>query len=113
MVGLITAVLLGGAAIGLLSLFWKEICNFLNRAMEKVRQIVRGIVMGARIFLKKMWEGVQEISKNYSYDQTSKQWEETIVRRTVSESEVPADILAKVGSNETDVTRELEMQLSA
>lgn len=113
MVGLITWALLGVAGIGLLKKFWKEICNFLKRAMEKVRQIVRGVVMGAKIFVKKLWEGVQEISKTYSYDQTNRQWEETIATRTVPESEVPADIRALVGSSEVDITNKLEMQLSA
>ena len=113
MVGLITGALLAMTAIVTLSKFWKEICNFLNRAMEKVRQIVRGVVMGAKIFVKKILEGVQEISKTYSYDQTNRQWEETIATRKVSESDVPPDIRALVGSSEVDITNKLEMQLSA
>ena len=113
MVGLITLGLLSAAAVGLLSLFWKDICNFLKRAMEKVRQIVRGIVMGSKIFLKKIWEGVQEISRTYSYDNANRQWEETTTTRTVSPSDVPPEFLQKVSSEEMDVTDELEMQLSA
>lgn len=107
------AILALGAGIGLLAMFWQEICNFLKRAMDKVKQIVAGIVMGSKIFVKKMWDGVQEIVKTYSYDRTKNKWKETIATRTVSESEVPSDIRALLGSSEVDITNQLQMQLSA
>ena len=108
---LITTALLGMAAVALLSMFWKDICNFLQRAMAKVKQIVTGIVMGSKIFIKKMREAYQEISKTYSYDRG--QWQETIATRTVPASDVPDDIRALVGSSEVDITNQLEMKLSA
>ncbi len=107
--------ILGGAVlaagvVGLVATFWNDILDFLRRAVQKVKAVVQGVLHGSKIFLKKMREAVQEISRHYS--KVGNRWQETIVTRTVSESEIPEEILQKARLNqEYDITDELEMQL--
>lgn len=111
---MILTTLLWGAAIiagvGIVAAFWNDLVTFLKKAVQKVQQVVAGIVYGARVFIQKMREGIKEISRHYS--KVEGHWQETTVTRTVSESEVPKEILQRANhSNELDITDELEMQL--
>ena len=104
--------LLGAALIGVVAAFWKDLVSFLKKAVEKVQQIVAGTVYGFKVFVKKIHEGVKEISRHYS--RVDQHWEETTITRIVSESEVPSEILERARANEElDITDELEMQLNA
>lgn len=104
--------LLGAAVVGIVAAFWKDLVNFLRKAVQKVQQIISGIVYGCRVFVKKIHEGVKEISRHYS--RVDQHWEETTVTRVVSESEVPSEILERARANEElDITDELEMQLES
>lgn len=108
---ILTTLLLGAALVGIVAAFWKDLVNFLKKAVEKVRQLVDGIVYGCRVFLKKLSEGIKEISRHYS--KVDQHWEETTVTKIVSESDVPAEILARAnGYQELDITDELEMELA-
>ena len=112
---MILTTLLWGAAIiagvGIVAAFWFDLVKFLKKAVEKVRQVVDGVVYGFKVFVTKMREGVREISRHYS--KVDQHWEETTVTRTVSESEVPPEILARAEAyRELDITDELEMELS-
>ena len=79
---------------------------------QKVQQLVEGIVYGCKVFVKKLQEGVKEISRHYS--KVDQHWQETTVTKIISESEVPPEILARAkASEELDITDELEMQLVA
>lgn len=105
---LLTAVIVGG---GIVIAFWRDFHNFILKAIERVKQVVNGIVYGCRVFVKKLQEGVQEISRHYS--KVGQHWEETTVTRRVSESEVPPEILERAkASAELDITEEMEMQLN-
>ena len=105
--------IVGGIIVaGLLATFWDDLVDWLNGAIETVKATVRGIYRGVKVFVQKTWEGVKEISKHYS--QVGEHWEETVVKRTISASEVPEDILRMASSGqEVDITRELELQLSS
>lgn len=104
--------LLGAAVVGIVAAFWKDLVNFLRKAVQKVQQVISGIVYGCRVFVKKIHEGVKEISRHYS--KVDQHWEETTVTRVVSESEVPSEILERARANEElDITDELEMQLES
>lgn len=89
--------------------YWERVTTWLKKAIEKVKTIVKGIVYGCKVLAKKISEGFKEISRHYSKKGT--QWEETTVTRTIPESEVPPEILAKVGYQETDMTSEYEQAL--
>ena len=107
---ILTALILGAALIGIAAAFWKDLVNFLQKAIHKVQQIVAGIVYGCRVLVKKIREGVKEISRHYS--KVENHWEETTITKIVPESEVPTEILERARAyEEVDITEELEMQL--
>lgn len=98
------------AGIGIVAAFWNDLVDFLKKAVQKVQQIVAGIVYGARVFIQKLYEGVKEISRHYS--KVDGHWQETTVTKTIPESKVPKEILQRAnGYSELDITDELEMQL--
>lgn len=104
-------VLAGGAVVGIVAAFWDNIKKFLRKAVEKVRSVIRGVLYGCKVFLKKTGEAVKEISRHYS--KVDGQWEETTVIKTVSESEVPKEFLERAREQEElDITDECEMQLA-
>lgn len=100
--------LVGG---GLLIAFWNDLTEFLKKAAEKVKALVHGVLFGVKVLLKRIENGFQQIARHYS--KVDNHWEETIVTKTVSESEVPADIRARVKSDvPLDLSDELEMALT-
>lgn len=110
---ILTTLLFGAAVVagvGLVALFWNELIDFLKKAVSKVKKMVAGIVYGFKVFVRKIREGVKEISKHYS--KVDNHWEETTVTREIPESEVPPEILKRANANtEIDITDELEMEL--
>ncbi len=109
---ILTALIVGCAIAGLLAAFWKDLVGFLQAAIDKVKQIVNGILYGSKVFIKKLGEAVKEISRHYS--KVDGHWQETTVTKQIPESEVPKDILERAGYNtELDITNELEMQLES
>lgn len=107
---LLTVGVIAGATI--VATFWNDFVGFLKSAIEKVKNMVSGVVYGCKVFIKKLSDGVKEISRHYS--KVEQHWEETTVTRTISESEVPPEILKRAqGNTELDITDELEMQLES
>lgn len=112
---ILTSLIVGGiiaaGVIGIIATFWDDILAFLKKALAKVKSIVKGIVYGAQVFMKKLKEGCQEIARYYS--KVEDHWEETIVTKTISENQVPKEILerAERAAHEIDITDELELQL--
>lgn len=111
---ILTALITGAAIIagvGLLATFWNDITNWIKKAINKVREITNAVCYGVSVFIRKISEGLKEISKHYTKKQN--QWEETVVTRKVSESEVPKEILEKASSSyDTDITEEYELALA-
>lgn len=112
---ILTTLLLGaGLLLGgsLLTRFWNDIIEWLKRAVDKVAEVIVGVVYGCTVFIKKLLEGVQEISKHYSKRNDGK-WEETVVTKQISEDQVPEEIRRKaVYNKEVEVTKELELKLA-
>lgn len=110
------AILLGAGiigGIGIVSLFWNDLITFLKKAINKVKQLVDGIVYGSKVFIKKFYEGFKEISRHYS--KVGETWQETTITKTISADKVPPEILerARYQNYEVDITDELEMQLTS
>ena len=99
---ILAAVAITGAVVGTIAYFWDSIREWLQDVVQKVKNIIEGIVYGCRVFAKKIREGILEISKHYSKKGTK--WQEYAVMREIDESEVPEEILAKVGRTEVDLT---------
>lgn len=51
------------AAVGIVAAFWQDLLDFLKKAINRVRQMVEGILYGSRVFIRKLAEGYREISK--------------------------------------------------
>lgn len=111
---LLTALITGAALIagaGLLAAYWNNLVDWLKRAIKKVSEIVKTVVYGSKVLIRKISEGLKEISKHYSKDEIGR-WQETIVTKTIPESEVPKEIREKAENvYEYDLTDELELQL--
>lgn len=108
--------LLGAIGVGaVLATFWDDIVNWLKKAIVKVQEAIRRAIVGFTVFLKKVNSFIKEISKHYSKNEQGR-WEETVVTREVNESEVPAEILAKLEksnsqSQELDISSEMQLKL--
>ena len=111
---ILTALIMGLsviAGIGIIAIFWNDLVDFIKDTAQKISKAFNRVVYGTKIFLKKILEGVQEIFKHYS--KVDGHWEEITTTRTISESEVPVEILNKVQyGQEVDVTQELELQMT-
>ena len=92
--------------------FWDDLLDFLQECYYTLKDIVNGILQGAKAFIKWLGYQIQEIVKAYSQRPDGK-WEETTQTRVIDESEVPPDILAraKANSKAVDITDELELQM--
>ena len=109
------AIIVGAALLvgtGLVVVFWNKIITTVRTVIEKIQSVVKGILRGVRVFLRKTSDGVIQITKNYSQDENRK-WHETVVRRTLSEDEIPKDIRDRlILDKEFDMTDEFERQLA-
>jgi len=90
-----------------------EIISWLKRGIEAVKKAINMIVIGTKIFIKKIGEAFKEIGKHYSQSNDGK-WHETIVTREISENEVPIEFRNKVinTTKEQDMTGVLELHVS-
>lgn len=113
---MIEIALILAAAVFTLAEFWEDTVNFLKETIQKAKKIIAGILYGTKVFIQKMGSAIQEIARHYS--KVGNQWQEATYVRTISENEVPPDILEKAKQAErknsaADITKELEMELSA
>lgn len=108
---ILTTLILGVAVGALIATFWKDIVGWLQRAADAVVKAIGKAAVGVTVALKKLYDGFKEISRHYS--KTGTQWQETVVTRTVPESEVPEEFRNRAAlMEETDITKELEQQLA-
>lgn len=111
-IGLILGAVLAAGVVGIVAAFWEDILNFLRGAVAYAKDVLGKVVKGVKILVRKISEGIREISKSYS--QQNGQWEEITTIKTIDASKVPKDILEKASLYEdVDVTDELEMQLQS
>jgi len=109
---LLTLLILGGIIGGsAISIYWDNVRDWITRSARIVAEKIAGVVHGVKLFAKNIGEFYQEKSKHYSQN-TQGAWEETVVTRKLSKNEIPSDILDKVSNRETDITREMELELS-
>lgn len=96
--------------------FWKNIVQWIKKAVDRIKEVLGVQVQGTRTFVKKCAEGFKNVSKYYSENKLTGEWEENVLTQSVSEKEIPAEILAKVKKSavgrEISTTKELELALS-
>ena len=93
-----------GIAVGhAIVIYWDSIIKWVQGVYNKIKNTIKGILYGTKIFIKKLLDGrYEEISKNYS--EQDDEWEETIVTRKINASEVPEEIRNRALYMETDIT---------
>ncbi|GHV31524.1 hypothetical protein FACS1894167_13990 [Synergistales bacterium] len=109
------AILLGVAAVGfLLATFWEEVRTWLIRGWEELKKISEIVVAGVKTFAVRLADGIGNIAKYYSRNKITNEWEETVTRKKVNESDVPPDLVARFkGSTvEVETTDLLELALA-
>lgn len=121
MLPVILVVGLAAAGIGVAAAvvtFWDEIKSFLKSAYQKLKKAISAAIVGFSTYLKtgKIFDSIQAAYKFY-HKNDKNQWQETIVTRAISESEVPEHIRAKLdklpAESELDISNELELELTA
>lgn len=108
---ILSAGLLVGA--GLVVVFWNNIISYLKKLIDRIKTIVQGTLRGVKVFLRKTTDRVIQITKNYSKDMEKNKWYETVVKRELSENEIPREIRERlIMDDEFDITDELELTIA-
>ena len=109
-IAVVIAALVAGAFI---IKYWKQIAEWIQKAVNKIKEVLKVAVQGTRTFIMNTKDGFQNRSKYYHEDRITGEWEETVYTKQVDESEIPLEILAKVRMTQIDVevstTEDLQM----
>lgn len=95
--------------------FWDEIISGVQKAIEAVKKMVRGIVYGTKVFVKKVKGVVRRISRHYSYEEDKDQWFMTTREESIVHDDVPEEIAQSSEyrkGNEVDISDELKLELN-
>mgnify|MGYP006916135055 CR=1 FL=1 len=122
MIGTLITLFLVTAAAGAVFGVWHYFADFLKDAMnyvaEKVKGLLHVVLAGSQALLRKVWGGIKEIVKSFTYDRERDKWKVTTTERDIPpdkvEEEVPDYIRARVEreqNREHDVTDEVELKL--
>ena len=91
-----------------LTKFFEAALSFLRTVMKKLVARIRGVILGAANFFRKVGNKYQEGSKNYSLDQELGDWNETTVTRNISVDDLPPKYRTMEEEFEVDDTVELD-----
>jgi hypothetical protein len=108
---------LSGALIAGLVLYWKKIVKWIQKAVNKIKEVLGIAVQGTRTFITKTLSGFKNKSKYYNENKKTGEWEETVYTKEVDESEIPPEILVKVKIQKIDIevqtTEDLKLLINA
>ncbi len=97
--------------------FWQNIIGWIKKAANKIKEALGLAPEGTRTFITQTAEGLKNRSKYYYKEQVTREWQEVVYTKSVDESEVPAEILAKVRrapvDTEVSTTEELSLAIGA
>lgn len=117
MIGIAIILGLTAALITGLVVFWQKIVAWIKKAVNKIKEVLGLTPYGTRTFITRAMDGFKNKSKYYYQSKVTKEWEEVVYTKSVDESEVPADILAKARTaaldEEVSTTEELQAAISA
>ncbi|WP_315270472.1 hypothetical protein [Oribacterium sinus] len=66
-----------------LTKFFKKALDMMNIVIDKIASKVRGVVLGASHFFRKVGNKYQEGTKNYSLEEELGEWNETTVTKEI------------------------------
>lgn len=109
-------ILLGAVALTgtLIAVYWKKIVKWLKAAYDFLPEDIKKKVKGFITLVKSVGSLFKNIVKYYSYNKDTGKWKQTILTQEVDESEIPAEILAKVKKSptqEVDTSEELRQKM--
>ena len=111
MIAIALILALTGVFIAALVVYWQDIVEWIKKAVNKIKQVLGLEPNGTKTFVSKAVDGFKNKSKYYYKHKVTQEWEEVVYTKPVNESDIPADILAKVNSNpvgsEVSTTEEL------
>lgn len=91
--------------------FFQKALSMMRVVLEKISVKVRGVILGASHFFRKIGEKYQEGVKNYSLEEEIGEWNETTVTREISLEDLPPQYRKMEQEFEIDDTRELNSAL--
>lgn len=117
MIAIAIILTLTAAAIAGLAMFWRKIVKWIQKAVNKIKEVLGIQPDGTRTFITKAVDGFKNKSKYYYKNKVTREWEEVVYTKAVEEIDVPPDILAKVNrqalGTEVSTTEELKLAINA
>ena len=91
--------------------FFKKAHDLMKKVINKLASKVRGIILGASHFIRKIGNKWQEGTKNYSLEEEIGEWNETTVTRDVDLEDIPVEYQTMEDEFEIDDTKEIDAVL--
>lgn len=95
-----------------LAKFFQKAIDMMKKVIDKLASKVRGIILGASHFFRKIGNKYQEGTKNYSLEEELGEWNETTVTREIGLEDVPPKYRTLDDEFEVDDTKELDEALA-
>ena len=95
-----------------LTRFFEKALNMMKTVIDKIATRVRGVILGAAHFFRKVGNKYQEGTRNYSVEEELGEWNETTVTREIELEDVPPKYRTLDDEFEIDDTRELDEALA-
>lgn len=84
---------LGALAGAIIHSYWKNIIQWLAKAAEKIKSVLKVAVEGSETFIKRIGAGFKNMSENYSKLPGGKWRKDTVIEQTyINENDVPDEI---------------------
>lgn len=103
-------------AIAALAYFWRDIVEWIQKAIKKISEFLNAAIEGVKTFLARTHDGLKKKSKYYNRNKLTGEWEETVLTKSVDESEIPPELLRKAAKDNYDdvsITDELKLILNS
>ena len=91
--------------------FFSSALEMMKTVMDKLANRVRGVIIGAAHFIRKVGNKYQEGTRNYSVEEEIGEWNETTVTRDIPLENVPQKYRTYDEEFEVDDTREMDAVL--
>ena len=100
------------AVINEMTKFFEKAISMMKTVINKLASKVRGVILGAAHFFRKVGTKYQEGTKNYSLEREIGDWNETTVTRDIDLKDVPPKYRTMDEEFEVDDTKELDESLA-
>lgn len=93
---------------GAMAIFFENALSMMKKTLEGLKKRVRGVILGAAHFFRKIGNRYQEGIKTYSLNRELGEWNETTVKRDISINDIPPKYRIMNDEFEIDDTEELD-----